>query len=147
MTVLPHVYQVVVRSSAIHRNGCFAGEPIPAGALIREYTGEVISVAEALRRDADLTRPGIYTMRVTDERVIDGWIGGNESIYINHCCTPNCSFKRIGEQVFIVALQALSVDEELTLDYAYDPEPPLEPCLCGSPQCRGYINDLPVSSA
>jgi len=131
-----------VRSSLIHRQGCFAAEPLPAGTRLRAYTGELITTAEARVREADPTRPGIYTFWIDDDWAIDGWIGGNESIYINHACSPNCHCVREGQQLFIHASRDIALDEELTLDYAYDPKTPLEPCACGSAQCRGYINEV-----
>lgn len=135
-------FKLTVRESAIHRNGCFAGDFIPAGARVREYTGETIAAAEALRREADPARPGIYTVWLDDERVVDGWVGGNESIYLNHACAPNCEWEFGEDRVFICALRDIAPGEELTIDYAYEPEPPLEPCACGAADCRGYLNDV-----
>ncbi len=133
--------RLVVRASAIHQRGCFAAEPIAAGTRVREYRGERIRPEEALRREADPARPGIYTVWL-DHSVIDGWVGGNESIYINHACTPNCDFDFAGDRVFICANRAIAAGEELTLDYAYDADTELEPCFCATPNCRGYLNDL-----
>jgi hypothetical protein len=135
-------YKLDVRKSAIHRNGCFAEDFIPAGATVREYTGQMISAAEALRREADPARPGIYTVWLDEGRVVDGWFGGNESIYLNHACAPNCEWDFRDDRIFIRALRDIAPGEELTIDYAYEPEPPLEACACGAAQCRGYLNAL-----
>lgn len=135
-------YRLSIRESAIHRYGCFAEDFIPAGALVREYTGELISAAEALRREADPTRPGIYTVWLDEARAVDGWVGGNESIYLNHACAPNCDWEFSGDRVFIRALRDIAPGEELTIDYAYEPDPPLEVCTCGAAECRGYLNDV-----
>lgn len=135
-------YPLTVGASPIHRQGCFAGGLIPPGARICEYVGERIDAAEAVRREADPGRPGIYTVWVTDDLVVDGWVGGNASIYLNHCCTPNCEWEFDADRVYIRALAPIAAGEELTIDYAYSPDPPLEPCACGSAACRGTLNWL-----
>lgn len=134
--------RLAVRASPIQGRGCFAAERIPAGTVIREYTGERVAADEALRREGDPDRPGIYTVWIDEAVVIDGWVGGNESIYINHACAPNCMFVFERERVFIRAARDIAPGEELTLDYAYDPDTDLEPCACALPGCRGFINDI-----
>ncbi len=135
-------YRLDVRASSIDRRGCFAGEAMPAGAVFREYTGERISQEEALRREADPSRPAIYTLWLDNGDVIDGAVGGNETIYLNHSCAPNCFLEEVDGRVFVGAERDIAAGEELTIDYAYDPALPLDPCRCGAPTCRGYLNDL-----
>ncbi|MCU0540514.1 MAG: SET domain-containing protein-lysine N-methyltransferase [Desulfobacterales bacterium] len=134
-TIQAPAYRLILRSSAIHGSGCYAGEPIPAGAFIIEYTGERIPAAEAYRREADPGRPGIYTFWT-------GLNGGNESRFINHCCTPNCDYRIENGRVFIHAARPIAAGEELSIDYSYSPEGERIPCGCGSPACRGRINSL-----
>jgi SET domain-containing protein len=145
MTLTAVPYRLEVRRSLIDRNGCFAAEPIPADGLVGEYTGELIDAAEAVRREADLSRPSILTYWLDNEWVLDGMYGGNQTIYLNHSCAPNC-YCRVdldAKRVFMHARRDIAAGEELTIDYAYDVATPLEPCLCGAPECRGYINDVP----
>jgi hypothetical protein len=104
------------------------------------YTGERIPAAEALRREADPTRPMITTVWLDEAWVIDGAVGGSDAIYINHSCEPNCEFDFEGEQAFVMASRDIDTGEELTLDYAYDPSGPPEACVCGTDACRGTIN-------
>jgi uncharacterized protein len=134
-------YCLEVRESSIDRRGCFAGEPIPAGAVFAEYVGERITREEALRREADPQRPAIYTLWLDSGAVIDGLFGGNETKYLNHSCAPNVLMEETVGRLFFVAARDIAAGEELTIDYAYEPVPPLEPCRCGAPTCRGYIND------
>lgn len=129
-----------LKDSPIHGRGCFAAKPIPAGAFIVEYTGELIPAEEAYRREADPSRPGIYTFWVGDDWAIDGLTRGNIARHINHCCSPNCEYSIEGKRVFIFAARAIAADEELTIDYCYSPEGEKVPCACGSPECRGTIN-------
>ncbi|MBS1238922.1 MAG: hypothetical protein H6R38_240, partial [Deltaproteobacteria bacterium] len=63
---------LIVKHSSIHGHGCYAGEPIPAGAFIVEYKGTLIPAEEAYRLEQDTTRTGIYTFWVGDEWAIDG---------------------------------------------------------------------------
>jgi SET domain-containing protein len=139
-------YRLEVRASPIDRLGCFAAEPLPAGAVVCEFTGELISAAEAVRREADPGRGSVLTLWIDKTWVIDGAVGGNETVYLNHSCAPNCGIQDEGLRLFVYARRPIAAGEELTLDYAYDPGTPLEPCFCGAPECRGYINDLPAST-
>ncbi len=139
-TTQPPAYRLILRSSAIHGRGCYAGEPIPVGAFIIEYTGERIPAEEAYRREADRGRPGIYTFWTGEDAAIDGLNGGNESRFINHCCTPNCDYRIENGRVLIHAARPIAAGEELSIDYSYSPEGERIPCGCGSCVCRGQIN-------
>jgi hypothetical protein len=136
----PPAYRLLLGSSAVHGRGCYAGEPIPAGGFIIEYTGEWVSAEEAYRREADPDRPGIYTFWTGDDGAIDGLQGGNAARFINHCCTPNCDYRIENRRVFIHAARPIAAGEELFIDYSFSPEGERIPCTCGSPCCRGQIN-------
>lgn len=131
-----------VAPSQIHGHGCYAVGAIASGARVREYAGEPIAAAEAIRREADPTRPAIFTLWLDEEHAIDGWVGGNESIYLNHCCEPNCDWDFEDERAYIIALRDIAPGEELTIDYAYDATGPLERCGCGAVGCRGTLNAI-----
>ncbi len=133
-------YRVVLKVSPIHGKGCYAGEPIPGGAFILEYSGELIEAEEAYRREADPHRSGIYTFWAGDDWAIDGYREGNDARFINHCCTPNCDYRIAGRRVLIHAARDIAEGEELTIDYSFSPEGERIPCCCGSPGCRGQIN-------
>ena len=135
--------RLVVKCSAIHGQGCYAGEPIAAGALVAEYLGEVICAEEAYRREQDPARPGIYTFWTGETQAIDGLFGGNASRFINHCCTPTCDYRIEDGRVFIHAARDLAAGEELTIDYSFAAEGERVPCRCGVPACRGRINAIP----
>ena len=141
----PSTRRLQVRQSGIHGKGVFAMRPIAEGARVIEYTGEVISWKEALRRhphdpnDPDHT----FYFHIDDTHVIDGKVNGNAAKWINHACDPNCEADEEGGRVFIRALRDIAVGEELNFDYAlmldgrhtakvkkqYE-------CRCGSPKCR-----------
>ncbi len=68
--------------------------------------------------------------------------------FINHSCQPNCElvdFARWDDQTGelhyatrLKTLVAVEAGEQLTIDYAW-PASCAIPCLCGSPNCRGWI--------
>jgi uncharacterized protein len=140
MTIRDGGYRLIVKQSEIHGHGCYAGEPIPAGAFIVEYKGNLVPAEEAYRLEQDATRTGIYTFWVGDEWAIDGWVEENTARYINHCCTPNCGYRVEGRRILIYADRDIAGGEELTIDYSYGAEGEKVPCRCGSPECRGCIN-------
>jgi SET domain-containing protein len=81
-----------VRRSGVHGKGVFALQAIEPGERLIEYTGEVISWDEALRRHPhDPLQPNhTFYFQLEDGRCIDALYGGNASRWINHACDPNC---------------------------------------------------------
>lgn len=134
-----------VRRSGVHGKGVFALRPIARDDKVIEYTGEVITWKEALRRhphdpsDPDHT----FYFHIDDKRVIDGKTSGNAAKWINHACDPNCEADEDGGRVFIRALRDIEPGEELNFDYALMLDGRHTPkvkkqyeCRCGSPKCR-----------
>jgi SET domain-containing protein len=104
---------LLIRSSRIHREGCYTTAPIRQGTRIIEYTGERISIPEADRRyDGDEIT---YLFGLTGgKQVIDG---NGIAALINHSCDPNCQAEEIRGRVWITALRDIRAGEELTYDY------------------------------
>ena len=134
MTLIASPYRLEVRQSAIDRRGCFAAEPVPADGLVGEYTGELISAAEAVRREADPSRASVFTFWLDDEWVIDGLVGGNATIYINHSCAPNCYAQVVDGVIWIRASKTIERGQELTYNYQTDGSKTIA-CRC-RPGCR-----------
>jgi SET domain-containing protein len=128
------------KDSQINRLGCFSERAIPEDTFIVEYIGEIISAEEAYKREADPSRPGIYTFWINDNIAIDGLENGNIAKYINHSCDPNCYYTFEENRILIFALKDIDPDEELTIDYNYESEGEKVTCTCGSEKCRGFIN-------
>ena len=142
--------RIQVRKSGVHGKGVFALKPIAKGERIIEYTGEIISWPEALRRlPHDPADPNhtFYFSLDDGSHVIDAKVGGNASRWINHACEPNCKAEEtLDGQVFIEALRKLKAGEELFYDYGlviderYTAKLKREyGCCCGSPLCRGTL--------
>jgi SET domain-containing protein len=135
-----------IRPSPIAGSGAFATRPIRKGTRIVEYVGERISHEEADRRYDDDRGEYAHVLLFTVDRhtVIDAGVGGNEARFINHACEPNCEPHIERGRVFIVALRAIAVGEELTYDYCLERDGEEDPesearfaCRCGSKRCRG----------
>jgi hypothetical protein len=140
--------RIQVRRSGVHGKGVFALQPIRKGETIIEYTGELISWKEALRRHPHDPQDPNHTFyfHIDDGRVIDAKYGGNTSRWINHSCDPNCESDESEGRVFIKARRDLKPGEELFYDYRLTIDERLTPtlkrqyaCRCGSPRCRGTL--------
>lgn len=122
---------VVKRSSA--GLGLFATVPFAKGDLVIEYTGEVITDAEAQRRG------GKYLFELNDEWTIDGKGRENIARYINHSCRPNCYPELTDDEkkVFIYAKYKIVPGEELTYNYGVDYfKRMIQPHGCRCTKCR-----------
>lgn len=140
--------RIQVRRSGVHGKGVFALTDIARGERIIEYTGEIISWDEALRRHPhDPAQPThTFYFHIDDAHVIDALHGGNASRWINHSCSPNCKADEQDGRIFIVARRAIRAGEELSYDYGLVIDEPLTPelladypCHCGSRNCRGTL--------
>lgn len=146
----PRGRRIQVRKSGVHGKGVFVVQPIKKGELVIEYTGEVISWDEALRRHPhDPSDPNhTFYFHIDAETVIDGARQGNSARWINHACAPNCEAETDEEagRVFIRALRNLKPGEELFFDYGLVIEDRYTPalkkqfaCWCGAKTCRGTM--------
>jgi SET domain-containing protein len=141
--------RIQVRRSGVHGKGVFALQPIEPGETLIEYTGEVISWAEALdRHPHDPSQPDhtFYFQLDNGAQVIDALYGGNAARWINHACEPNCEADETDGRVFIKALRPIAPGEELFYDYRLSIDERLTPslkkrfeCRCGAADCRGTL--------
>jgi uncharacterized protein len=140
---------VVVRRSKIQGRGVYAARDFAEGERIIEYTGALITSAEAdaFCDDEAMRRHHTFLFAVDDDWVIDATRGGSDARYINHACDPNCESVVVRRRVYIHALRPIAQGEELVYDYWYvtDGDYTLEdlqriyPCRCRSPLCRGTL--------
>lgn len=147
--------RIQVRRSGVHGKGVFAMTALHAGERLIEYTGELITWPEALRRHPhDSAQPHhTFYFHIDDKRVIDAKFGGNSSRWINHSCVPNCTASQEGQRMYIDALRDIAPGEELFYDYGLVIDEPLTaalkadyPCWCGHGACRGTLlaNHVPT---
>ncbi|KAF5837831.1 hypothetical protein DUNSADRAFT_3794 [Dunaliella salina] len=104
--------------------GVLAGEPVPAGAFIVQYTGEVVTKEEASKRLQQyeaLRIPHYYLMTLSTELVVDATRSGSLGRFVNHSSQPNCVTEKWlvegREVVIITAKRDVAAGEELCYDY------------------------------
>ena len=140
--------RIQVRRSGVHGKGVFAVAPIACGEPLIEYTGEVITWPEALRRHPhDASDPDhTFYFHVDEKHVIDANVDGNSARWINHACTPNCEADEQDGRIFIKALRDIAPGEELFYDYGlviderYTKKLKKQfACRCGTRGCRGTM--------
>jgi hypothetical protein len=139
---------IEVLTSRVHGKGVFATRHMTAGERVIEYVGEIISMAEAIRRHPhDVSNPDhTFYFHLYDGRVIDALHGGNASKWINHSCRPNCVPDQDRGRIFIMTRRPVFKGEELTFDYGLVSDEPLTEalkaryaCHCGAKKCRGTM--------
>jgi uncharacterized protein len=116
-----HLPRVLRRRSRISGWGVYAAQPIDEDTKIVEYKGELVSQAEAWRRELGyLPKKRIWLFNINARWARDAAIGGNIARYINHACRPNCYVDIVGRHIWIRASRAIRSGEELTYDYNTD---------------------------
>jgi SET domain-containing protein len=123
----------VIRSS-IQGYGVVARRDLVRGEVIAEVDG-MLYREEELEDDR-------YCLWIADGFYFDMV---DQTCWINHSCDPNAEVEgeldgEGGAWARIVALRDIRAGEEISYDYAF-PADLAEPCLCGSPKCRGFIVD------
>jgi histone-lysine N-methyltransferase SUV39H len=142
-------------------------EDLHKGQFIDTYRGEIITNAEADRREEGSKAKASYLysldkfqetegLRDEDIYVVDGEFMGGPTKFINHSCEPNCrqytvSYNKNDPLIYDIAFFAcrdIPAGEELTFDYLdkdEDDEPMASPgddaipCLCGAAKCRKWL--------
>ena len=129
---------VIRRKSPISGWGVYAGQTIAKDERIVEYKGELVTAAEAWRREQRyLPRKRIWIFIINDRWSRDAAVGGNVARYVNHSCRPNCYIEIYGREIWIQASRRIRPGEELTYDYNTDGVAEI-PCLC-RPRCRRVL--------
>lgn len=134
--------------------GLKSTRPYAPGELIIEYCGDVISPVEIQRRIEKyyLDSKNHYFLSLENGCVIDSGRRGSAARFANHSCNPNSEMQkwyvhgipRIG----LFASESIPAGTELTYDYNFDwfDGAKMQVCLCGAPNCRGYIGKRSSSS-
>lgn len=116
----------------------YAAQPIAAETRIVEYKGELVSQAEASRREQRyLPRQRIWIFTINGRWARDAAFGGNVARYINHACRPNCYVDIVGHTIWIVASRGIRPGEELVYDYNTEGVAGIA-CRC-RPRCRRIL--------
>ncbi|MDB5569624.1 MAG: hypothetical protein JWN93_807 [Hyphomicrobiales bacterium] len=119
--------KTVIQRSKVQGRGLFAGQNIPEGAWVIKYEGQKISRKEGDRRERFYASIGYSLLFDLEDHYVDGLIGGNDAIYINHSKKkPNLEAIIWRGSVWFQALRAIKKGEELLFDYGFDPERPIK---------------------
>ncbi len=130
---------LTIKKSPIEGQGCFSTAQFKRWHKIAEYTGELISAAEAKRRAG---RKRLRICGIDHLWSLDGSKGGNGTHYINHSCEPNAFMKIVYDHILFIALRDIEPGEEITIDYYSTLHSDTKRCICGAPTCRGTINKV-----
>ncbi|EDV19551.1 uncharacterized protein TRIADDRAFT_62004 [Trichoplax adhaerens] len=134
--------------SLIQGLGLFARKNIEKNTMVIEYIGAMIrnEVANKRERIYQKANHGIYMFRIDPDFVVDATEDGGLARYINHSCQPNCVAEVVTfdsePRIIIISNRRIDKGEELTYDYKFEYEDDLNkiPCMCGAPNCRGWMN-------
>jgi uncharacterized protein len=110
--------------------GLFAGETIPKGACVIEYTGVELS------KEQEEKSRSKYLFEINTRKTIDGAPRWNTARYINHSCRPNCEPNIHKGRVFIHARRTIKPGEELNYDYGKNYFNEYLKEICGCPKCQ-----------
>ncbi len=103
---------LIIAPSVIDGRGCFATNFFPKRGKIAEYTGELITNAEAERRARG--RRYLRICAINNRWSLDGALGGNGTNYINHSCAPNCFMRITYGHILFFALRDIHPGDEIT---------------------------------
>jgi hypothetical protein len=130
---------VVFRDSPIAGRGVFARRAFQPGEVVVPYAPRQRKV-DARSEEAIAAAETKLTLLSGDQVIIPdtsapgGWL-------CNHSCEPNAALYASGEGR-IQCVRPIAPGEEVTIFYGWvsHNEPQRDPCRCGSPRCRAYIN-------
>lgn len=131
---------VEFRNSRIAGRGVFARRHFKPGDFIVPYAPkqrkvDIGSPEAAAAAETKLTLLSEkWSVIIPNTSVPGGWL-------CNHSCDPNAAIFSDGEGR-IQCTRPISPGEEVTIFYGWvsQNEPARDPCQCGSPRCRGFIN-------
>jgi SET domain-containing protein len=134
------------RPSPIAGVGLFAKREFVPGERIAPYSGPT-----TLEPPSEASTGGkVYALEITPGRWLDGASADNPARHANHACHPNAEliWHEQESMAWLIALQPIAVDEEITFDYGFSlAESLFHPCACGAADCIGRIIATPLRPA
>lgn len=118
--------------------GLFAARAIAANETILRFTGQLISLADAIAKGDTEGNP----LQVSETDYIDLEPPG---VFGNHSCEPNAGIR---DDVVLVTLRPIAAEEEIRYDYSTtmweEGRGWSMPCRCGAALCRGVVANFPT---
>ena len=138
---------IEVFDTSKYGQGLRANATIPKGTFLCEYVGEIITEEKFHERMTNLYSKDEhhYTMKLTQNLVIDAYRTGSIARFANHSCSPNCEFQKWIvdglQRMCMFSLKTIKPGDELTYDYNFQcfNLEAQQPCYCESSKCRGTI--------
>jgi hypothetical protein len=124
---------VYVADCALGR-GVFSAREFAPGERILEFTGPIITLAEAIAKGDAEANP----LQFDDHHYLDLQ---PPAVFLNHSCTPNTG---VATDFWLVALREIPAGEELRFDYSTTMHENrwTMACRCGASNCRGLVADF-----
>lgn len=129
LSYTPGDFDLLVRRSKTGL-GLFAGEAIPKGSCVIEYTG-----VEITKEQEEKSRSK-YLFEIHSRKTIDGAPRWNTARYINHSCRANCEPNIHKGRVYIHAKRNIKPGEELNYDYGKNYFNQYLKDICACPKCK-----------
>jgi hypothetical protein len=115
--------------------GLFAKEAIAQGEVLTVWGGIPVT-GEQFRTLSPKLRS--LSLQVEDDIYLCP-TGDHPGDWVNHSCDPNAGIRG---QITLVAMRDIQPGEQISFDYAMSDSTDYDEfeCLCGSPNCRGYVS-------
>ncbi|HMY11128.1 MAG TPA: SET domain-containing protein [Turneriella sp.] len=119
--------------------GVFARREFAAGTRILQFRGRVYTRAEYLSK---VNPVKCHYMQIGDNAFLGPTTTPDN--FVNHCCEPNAGIVIENGKAWLVAIQIIRPEDEITFDYSTSmAEDHWEmDCACGAASCRGRVRDF-----
>ena len=97
--------------------GLFATMPIRRGTWLLEYTGPMLTNAEAEKKE---DRGARYLFEINSRWTVDGAPRSNVARYANHSCKPNMEVEIVKKRILLRTIRSIEPGDELTYNYGRD---------------------------
>lgn len=119
--------------------GVFARKEFQPGEKILQFKGRIYTKTEYLSK---VNPEKCHYMQIGEETFLGPTTSPDN--FVNHCCEPNAGLKVHNGKAFLVAINKITSDQEITFDYSTSmAEDHWEmDCACGVPSCRSRVRDF-----
>jgi len=116
--------------------GVFAARFYSPGEVVLVFSGPIVSLEQVLARGTAQAN----ALQVDNTLYMDIHA---PAVLVNHSCEPNCGIR---DDHDLVALRRIEPFEQLFYDYSTTMWEEIWTmyCRCGSPRCRGVVDDFPT---
>jgi len=119
--------------------GVFAKKEFKPGEKILQFKGRIYSKTEYLSK---MKPEKCHYMQIGTETFLGPTTSADN--FVNHCCEPNAGIKIHNGKAFLIAINKIQPEDEISFDYSTSmAEDHWEmDCACGAPSCRSRVRDF-----